>query len=720
MDTSQVNSRGHSPVLQHQQQRSLSPVGAPNVMQLSSIQNNIQNNPQGNIQNGLQSNIQNNIQSTIQSNLNTSQQVVNLNNRVLNTGNTLSYSMVSTPDRGGSSGQKDGNEYSENIVDIIQKNNEGVWSRMASLYMKMQKYADAQAIYEKILTHTNPNSKRALYFDSILNMSLHPENSINSITKIASIRNEMFQSTRNLMEMELNYKEWVVMGFAFLQLQHQEANSQAFDAFKKAIQVWELEHGQEECHDPVLWYGIGIFYEKCDSLNNAEEAFGMIIRLNPQFKRISEVFFRLALIFKRLRRYGEAVDCFVRILDNPPAPLTKCDIWLQIAHVYEINGEWNDAKRTYEESLVADNGNAKANQQYGWFLQNEISPFYNIEQSIYFIKRSIDINQNDAMSWYLLGRCFMKKKNYQLAYSAYQQAVSKDKTNPHLWSSIGILYYQLGQYGDAIGAYTTAIQLDDSIYQIWQNLGSLYESIGKIDLAKDAFSNASNLLENKGNIQNQSPSSFGNNSSITRTNLNSTSQSIPYEQTLDQSIPIKQTYPQQQSSLVTQNQSPSLQISTGSNIQNTLPASSSSNNLVEALPSNNVETRKRKRSNSPTTDYNETKVPRLSEEIQKVSQSSQEIDNTNHQDKDEPLENSTQLITETSQDTSIEQDSVEVKEKDKANLEQSVESKIQEQNEEKIEASTTGTTTNETQKEDKKEHEDQVVEDDELVIDEES
>ena len=100
-------------------------------------------------------------------------------------------------------------------------------------------------------------------------------------------------------------------------------------------------------------------------------------------------------------------------------------------------------------------------------------------------------DNQDAQSWYLLGRCYMSQQKYSKAYEAYQQAVYRDGRNPTFWCSIGVLYYQINQYRDALDAYSRAIRLNPSISEVWYDLGTLVSSTG--DLCNLASSTANDL-----------------------------------------------------------------------------------------------------------------------------------------------------------------------------------------------------------------------------------
>ena len=53
------------------------------------------------------------------------------------------------------------------------------------------------------------------------------------------------------------------------------------------------------------------------------------------FDKANEILFRLGIIYKQQGKYAESLECFDRILRNPPSPLAHADIWFQIGHVFE-------------------------------------------------------------------------------------------------------------------------------------------------------------------------------------------------------------------------------------------------------------------------------------------------------------------------------------------------------------------------------------------------
>ncbi|KAM0756210.1 hypothetical protein T439DRAFT_351927 [Meredithblackwellia eburnea MCA 4105] len=260
---------------------------------------------------------------------------------------------------------------------------------------------------------------------------------------------------------------WGALGHCYLMI---DDLKKAYSSYQQAL--YYMPNPQE----PKLWYGIGILYDRYGSLEHAEEAFSSVIRMDQNFEKANEIFFRLGIIYKQQRKSQQSLECFRYILSNPPRPLTEIDIWFQIGHVYEQQKDFVAAKESYDRVLAENPAHAKVLQQLGGLYHRVNAPFYNPDVSVQILTKSLESDANDPFSWYLLGRAYMTTNNYGKAYEAYQQAVYRDGKNPAFWCSIGVLYYNINQFHDALDAYSRAIRIHPYLSEVWFNLGALYES----------------------------------------------------------------------------------------------------------------------------------------------------------------------------------------------------------------------------------------------------
>jgi glucose repression mediator protein len=355
-------------------------------------------------------------------------------------------------------------------------------------------------LYTGKLAEQMNDTERALHsFECVLR---HNHYNVKALAQIASIYRSKDQYGRAVeyyhraLNIEGdNYEIWGALGHCFLMMDDLQ---KAYAAYHQAI--YHAKQQNKTKQDPHLWYGIGILYERYGSLDNAEEAFTSVLKMDSSFEKSNEIYFRLGIIYKQQSKYDQSLECFGYILNNPPSPLTQADIWFQIGHVYELKKDFEEAKKSYEHVLKYNPNHAKVLQQLGW-LYHQNQQFGNQDVAIGYLQRSIEADPSDGQTWYLLGRCFMAQQKYRLAYDAYQQAVFRDGRNPTFWCSIGVLYYQINQYRDALDAYSRAIRLNPYLSEVWYDLGTLYESCNQINDALDAYQRAAELDPKNKHIQ---------------------------------------------------------------------------------------------------------------------------------------------------------------------------------------------------------------------------
>ncbi|KAK6702616.1 hypothetical protein SNK04_012515 [Fusarium graminearum] len=358
--------------------------------------------------------------------------------------------------------------------------NEAVWLQIGSYSEVLRNPDEAMQAYERAL-QANPNSTPAM-------------NAIGVLLKGREAFEKALEFFRAIVQLDQNNGEaWGNLGHCYLMTENLQ---KAYDAYQQALV------NLRDPKDPMLWYGIGILYDRYGSYDYAEEAFSQVMNIQPDFEKANEIYFRLGIIYKQQNKWNQSLDCFKYIVNSPPGPLTQEDIWFQIGHVHEQQKDFDSAKAAYQRVLDHSPNHAKVLQQLGWLHHQQSNTYESQDRAIQYLEKSVNADNQDAQSWYLLGRCYMSQQKYPKAYEAYQQAVYRDGKNPTFWCSIGVLYYQINQYRDALDAYSRAIRLNPYISEVWYDLGTLYESCNnQITDALDAYQRAAELDPNNPHIK---------------------------------------------------------------------------------------------------------------------------------------------------------------------------------------------------------------------------
>ena len=164
--------------------------------------------------------------------------------------------------------------------------NEQVWLQLGGLSELMGELDGASQAYE-----------RAIEFNQ---WSVPARLAISCILRSKDQFTAAVEYLRQILKIEANNGEvWSSLGHCYLMMDDLQ---QAYSAYQQAL--YHLPDPKE----PKLWYGIGILYDRYGSLEHAEEAFSQVMRMEPNFEKANEIYFRLGIIYKQQQKFQQSLE----------------------------------------------------------------------------------------------------------------------------------------------------------------------------------------------------------------------------------------------------------------------------------------------------------------------------------------------------------------------------------------------------------------------------
>lgn len=164
--------------------------------------------------------------------------------------------------------------------------NEQVWLQLGTLSEVMGELDGATQAYERAMNFNQWSVPAMLAISCILRSKDQFTSAVEYLRQILKVE-------------PTNGEVWSSLGHCYLMMDDLQ---QAYSAYQQAL--YHLPDPKE----PKLWYGIGILYDRYGSLEHAEEAFSQVMRMEPNFEKANEIYFRLGIIYKQQQKFAQSLE----------------------------------------------------------------------------------------------------------------------------------------------------------------------------------------------------------------------------------------------------------------------------------------------------------------------------------------------------------------------------------------------------------------------------
>jgi tetratricopeptide (TPR) repeat protein len=244
--------------------------------------------------------------------------------------------------------------------------------------------------------------------------------------------------------------------------------------YNKAIRVIDLAIGQ---------YSFSSFFytKKAEILANQkhfEEALALLEESEKLDPNDINIFLIRSDIHLWEGRHQEAMDEVEYALTIATEPEDKCELYLEIADIFEDQEKYPEVVEALKEALTINPMSEEGLNRF-WFCV-ELSEKY--EDSVKFHEELIDQSPYSHLAWFNLGHAYAGLQLYDKALDAFGFVIAIEDTFDAAYICSGDVQYNMGRYEESINFYLDAIKLSKPNKELYLKTAESYEKVN--DFAK--------------------------------------------------------------------------------------------------------------------------------------------------------------------------------------------------------------------------------------------
>lgn len=238
-----------------------------------------------------------------------------------------------------------------------------------------------------------------------------------------------------------------------------------------------------------------------------EKAVFYLEKIKETGVEFEDLYFYSGLAYYYQNDYKKARDEFFNLLKKEKADPTA---WYFIGRTYELEGNLDEAIKSYKKSLKYDSENIDSlfslavcydqKKQYELAYSTlekiiKINPDYspalnylgyswaergiNLEQALIYIQKAVELEPNNAAYIDSLGWVYYQQGKYQLALKYLWEAIKLLPDDPEICEHLGDVYLKLGNNVESLKWYEKALQLSENNSELKSKIKNVFESPGK-------------------------------------------------------------------------------------------------------------------------------------------------------------------------------------------------------------------------------------------------
>lgn len=230
----------------------------------------------------------------------------------------------------------------------------------------------------------------------------------------------------------------------------------------------------------------------CRLFDVSEKYLVEIAKRDPEFEEIFSVYFKLAIIYKKLKKLAQAIllirQCLrINGISNSQVVEALC----QMGNCLESSNRLHLGMEMYESAYqVEKNIRSISCLAWGYFSYRNYGRAYELfKEASRVVKNG---TKESADIQYFLARCLFEMKSLDQARNCLMKLTASYTNDCFYLMSSAIMYLECGQSQNAISLLMICLDLSDNKAEIYFNLGIVYEHMC---LRKEAVSAYEQVIE---------------------------------------------------------------------------------------------------------------------------------------------------------------------------------------------------------------------------------
>ncbi len=237
-------------------------------------------------------------------------------------------------------------------------------------------------------------------------------------------------------------------------------------------------------------YRRGLSYFEGGRWNEAIPEFKEAIRTDKEF---ADAYFFLAQCHDELKSYKEAIAHYKTVdqLDPQYVGLTPLLVKSQLRYGYDLfeSQDFDAAIEQFQSALLLRPEDAETHYYMGYAL-SRLKDAEAWERAVIELSLALNLQSGLAPAHSALGYVHGRRREFELAISAYQEAIAIDPDLAEAHHGLGLALYKHGDLRMAIQHFSNVMRLNSATPSLRTDLGFALLQTGDLDYARSEFNTA--------------------------------------------------------------------------------------------------------------------------------------------------------------------------------------------------------------------------------------